>query len=579
MAPRQSRRVADANASKASEAAAAAKVAKSTSTKAPKANTAAKRTEPKKAAPAKPKAAPKNTKAASAKEKPVAKTTKTTKLAPAKGKAATNGNTETAARPTAKYKKVVINPPRYTKPLNVYVFGEGSSGELGLGASRKAIDVKRPRLNDTLVKEKVVRIATGGMHCVALTLDNRILTWGVNDNGALGRDTTYEDVKMVDIDENGDPKEPDSDAESEESDSGLNPLESTPTAIDSAWFPEDTVFVDIAAGDSCSFALTDEGYVYGWGCFRKNEGVLGFTKDIKTARVPMWIEEVKKVKEIVCGTNHVLALDASNRVWAWGSGQQNQLARRMTERSMLESVVPTHVGFKDSVVKKASKKMVAIASGDYHGFAIGSDGHVWSWGVNNYGETGHPDGAGSDNASISTATVVQSLEGIDVEMIKGGSHHNLVVTKDGRCLVWGRTEGSVLGLPIDQLPEEDVLTDDAGRRKILLKPTAIPKMKDIVYAACGPDHNIAIDSDGKSYSWGFSATYQTGQGTDDDIEIPTLINNTAVREKKLTWAGCGGQYSVLASESEGPTETHFSSFKSNGANVEQSEPTEVMDAN
>lgn len=159
--------------------------------------------------------------------------------------------------------KVVINQPPTTR-LNVYVCGEGSSGELGLGAAKNAVDVKRPRLNALLSAETVgvVQVAVGGMHCVALTHDNKILTWGVNDQGALGRDTTWEGG-FKDIDDN----KSDSDSD-DDSDSGLNPHESTPTAIASEAFPEGTVFVEVAAGDSSSFALTDNGLVYGWGTFR-----------------------------------------------------------------------------------------------------------------------------------------------------------------------------------------------------------------------------------------------------------------------------------------------------------------------
>ena len=65
--------------------------------------------------------------------------------------------------------------------------------------------------------------------------------------------------------------------------------------------------------------------------------------------------------------------------------------------------------------------------------------------------------------------------------------------------------------------------------------------------AAGTDNSFALTDDGKVYSWGFSANYQTGQGTSDDIEIPTLIDNTAVREKELVYAGAGGQFSILAS--------------------------------
>ena len=57
---------------------------------------------------------------------------------------------------------------------------------------------------------------------------------------------------------------------------------------------------------------------------------------------------------------------------------------------------------------------------------------------------------------------------------------------------------------------------------------------------------LAVTADGQAYSWGFSENYQTGQGTDEDVEVATVVNNTAVRGKMLTWAGAGGQFSVLA---------------------------------
>jgi regulator of chromosome condensation len=67
-----------------------------------------------------------------------------------------------------------------------------------------------------------------------------------------------------------------------------------------------------------------------------------------------------------------------------------------------------------------------------------------------------------------------------------------------------------------------------------------------VSVAAGTDNSFAITADGKAYSWGFSENYQTGQGVTDDVEVPTLVDNTAVRGKRLTYAGAGGQFSVLA---------------------------------
>ena len=167
-----------------------------------------------------------------------------------------------AKQSAAKTKAKVALNTRPSRRLDVYVFGEGSSSELGLGTAKTAIDVKRPRLNPLLSAEQVgvTQIACGGMHVAALTHDNKILTWGVNDQGALGRDTTWEGG-LKDMDDN------DSD-DSEKSDSGLNPAESNPTAVPASSFPQDTQFVKLAAGDSHTLALTDDGHVYGWGTFR-----------------------------------------------------------------------------------------------------------------------------------------------------------------------------------------------------------------------------------------------------------------------------------------------------------------------
>lgn len=141
--------------------------------------------------------------------------------------------------------------------LHIWVFGEGSQGELGLGhmieGNREPIDVARPRLNPILEELGVVRIAVGGMHAAAITHDNKIYTWGVNDQGALGRDTT----------DNRPEEEKD-----DEDDSGLNPEEATPKAVESIYFPEGTVFTDLCCSDSATFVVTEDGSVYGWGTFR-----------------------------------------------------------------------------------------------------------------------------------------------------------------------------------------------------------------------------------------------------------------------------------------------------------------------
>ncbi|KAJ9271674.1 hypothetical protein DTO212C5_2099 [Paecilomyces variotii] len=224
-----------------------------------------------------------------------------------------------------------------TTRLDVYVFGSGSNAELGLG-SKNAINVKRPRVNTSLDAEKVgvVDIAAGGMHGVALTHDNQILTWGVNDNYALGRETPWEGG-LKDIDDAQD----DSDSASVASDEvELNPLEATPTPISQDKFPRVRI-VSVAAGDSATFVLTEEGFVYGWGTFVTNEGDPGWWNNgvIEKQSEPMQISGLEKIIQISAGNNFCLALDWRGKVFSWGRSEQSQLGRRLVVDRRRHTVV------------------------------------------------------------------------------------------------------------------------------------------------------------------------------------------------------------------------------------------------
>ncbi|KAK3381722.1 putative regulator of chromosome condensation protein [Podospora didyma] len=427
--------------------------------------------------------------------------------------------------------KVINEAPNVV--MDIFVFGEGSSGELGLGSvkvdGKKPIDVKRPRINPNL--QNVVQIACGGMHVAALTSDNTILTWGVNDQGALGRDTQWEGGLRDVEDEASDDEDDD--------DTGLNPKESTPAEIDTSLVAPDTVWVQVVASDSATFALTSTGHVYGWGTFRSNEGILGFDKNQMVQKLPVLVPTLSKIKMLAAGSNHILALDEKNKIFAWGAGQQAQLARRLLERDDASALYPSGIG---SLPGRAKANF--ITCGSYHCF-VKADKGVIGWGLNNYAELGVSTEAGQDGGYILKPQFISSLEDYDVADIAGGEHHSLACTADGQLLTWGRIDGHQVGQPEEAYKEDNTVWDENNKPRILLYPQPVPGIHNIVQVAAGTDHSFAVTSEGKVFSWGFSANYQTGQGTDEDIDRPTLIDNTAIRDRKIIFAGAGGQYSIL----------------------------------
>jgi regulator of chromosome condensation len=273
-----------------------------------------------------------------------------------------------------------------------------------------------------------------------------------------------------------------------------------------------------------------------------NEGVIGFRGEkgeiVRIEHRPVLVEGLKKITKLACGSNHILALASNGAVYAWGSGQQHQLGRRTVERTKHNALTPREFGL--------PKGTIDIGAGSYHSFAVNKNGKVYAWGLNSYGETGVTQGAGEDKAVILHPTSIDSLEGKGrITCIEGGAHHSIAVTEAGYCLVWGRIDGCQSGLDINELPEEHLIRDSKNNPRILTVPTRVPGF-EAVYATAGSDHCIAISKDGKAYSWGFSQTYQTGQGQDDEVEIARQIDNTAVRGKHLVWAGAGGQFSAVA---------------------------------
>ncbi|OJK05129.1 hypothetical protein ASPACDRAFT_74652 [Aspergillus aculeatus ATCC 16872] len=479
----------------------------------------------------------------------------TTTTAPASRKRKAAESDDEASAPVARVQKkqkeeapapIINHPP--TKRLDVYVFGTNCYGELGLGDATKKSEIPGPVLNPKLAADTVgvVYLAVGGVHSAALTHDNKILTWGVNDEGTLGRDTK-EEKKEVDETNgvNGDDKEDKSDSDSDDDEVDLNMKEATPMAVDSAHFPKGTVFTQLAATDSATFALTQEGKVYGWGTFRGSNGVIGFSPDTKFQRTPILIPGLEKVTELAAGAQHLMALTSSGQVFTWGCEEQNQLGRRISGRlhGKLESLVPGKCALPSGVV--------SIGTGSYHSFAVRKNGHVHAWGSNNFGQTAVPMSAGQSDAVVLYPTEVKSFREFNkIVSICGGKDHSIAVTEDGKCLTWGRVDNKALGLALADMPADDLVHDEHDRPRILTKATPLVDIKDehIVFATASSDHSFAITKDGKAYSWGFNVQRQAGHRELDEVERPTLLQNKHVNGKKLVGASAGGQFSMLVGE-------------------------------
>lgn len=180
---------------------------------------------------------------------------------------------------------------------------------------------------------------------------------------------------------------------------------------------------------------------------------------------PLKIPELKHIKQLAAGGNHILALDHTGNVYTWGDGAQFQLGRFVSENYRHNALKPA---LQADLYRHNTK---FIAAGGYHSFAIDKNDRVWAWGLNNYGQTGVIRNAGQDRAFIEKPALLEGLRGKVLVDIQGGLHHSVACDEDGELLTWGRCDDGQPGIPINTLPKEDVLE---GR--ILLHPKVVEGM-------------------------------------------------------------------------------------------------------
>ena len=186
---------------------------------------------------------------------------------------------------------------------------------------------------------------------------------------------------------------------------------------------------------------------------------------------------------------------------------------------------------------------------------LDSEGRVFGWGLNQYGQAGHRIDPDDEETKMQLKPrLVEALARYKIADVAGGEHHSVACTDDGKLLTWGRVEGHLLGLDEDVLSEENTVYERKNEDEKPLPhsvfdpvPLEVPPVASV---AVGVDNSFAVTRTGEVYSWGFSVGYQTGQGQTDDVEEPTRIDNSAIRDKKVVFAASGGPYSVVCTVAE-----------------------------
>ncbi len=291
---------------------------------------------------------------------------------------------------------------------------------------------------------------------------------------------------------------------------------------------EKVVIAEAAGGDH-SLALCSDGTLASWG--ENSFGQLG-NNSSTASTVPVAVTmsgtlNGKTVVAIAAGSYHSLALCSDGSVYAWGDNSFGQLGDNSTTRR----TTPTAV-YVAGVL--AGKSVVAIAAGQYHSFALCSDGSIVSWGGNFMGQLG--DNTTTQRKVPVSLLNVGALNGKSVIAIAAGQYHSLALCTDGNIAAWGTNNGGQLGDGTTNQRNAPVLVDRTG----LLSTKSVSRI-----SAGGFGHCLALCTDGSIAAWGYNWAGQLGDGTTTQRPSPVaVISNGVLVGRTVTNIYAGSSHSL-----------------------------------
>jgi alpha-tubulin suppressor-like RCC1 family protein len=186
---------------------------------------------------------------------------------------------------------------------------------------------------------------------------------------------------------------------------GTNTLRTTPVQV-----VDVGGFSSMAGGALFTVAVRPDGSLWQWGSALNHSTTPYRPQNIGSG-----------FSAVAAGMSHAIALAADGSVWTWGTSNTDGQLGRTVQATASGNDAGTPVQVMTGVAK--------VWAGANSGYALKTDGTLWAWGANGYGQLG-------DGSTVSRATPAQ-VPGSFTRVSPGGEHV-AALKADGSLWTWGR---------------------------------------------------------------------------------------------------------------------------------------------
>ena len=396
----------------------------------------------------------------------------------------------------------------------LWTWGRGRYGELGRGSQEDSAQPVR-------VMEEVSAVSVSDGVTAAIKRDGTLWMWGSNYHGQLGNGGGG------DLNIHGTSFDRDSD----------HYIQLTPVQV-----LEDVAQVHTTG--TYTAAIKRDGTLWMWGDNQYghlgNGGQGDRTDRYHYVYKTTPVQVLEGVSSVVLGedANAVAVIRTDGSLWMWGDNQFGQLgnggggnSRYETDRDDLPPAVTPY----QTRPLQILDGVASVSIGANHAAAVKTDGTLWTWGSNAYGQLG--------NGSTETSYVpVQVLEGVSSASL--GWSSTAAVKTDGTLWTWGRNYYGQLG---------NGSTEDAA------SPAQV--LEGVSAAVWDRNYCMALRTDGSLWAWGWNYNGQLGNGSWENSAVPAQILEAvsavsgsqtaaaAIRQNGSLWAWGDNYYGQLGNGS------------------------------